>query len=791
MSLRAAVLGMALAAVLAGVAYPSDALLGLPPLVGTFLPPAVLGLGVLLLVGRRFVGGRTYGLGRLTSTEIILMIAIGLAGCGWGGFSFLRHFTPTLASPWHWHQTQPAWQSTQVMSYLAGGSPSLGDGHVRDWNRLLEILQSWREDPSTHPELSPILEALSSYDTARLRRLAQTAGPGRDERRELLSILNNFVRGPDQSASMSDTSVQAQRDRRAMLEAALDDIITSSPDARPIILPMEAMESSAVEGFMTGTDTRTQVGLHLVPWRDWAPPLAFWLPFLAALTIALGCLALIVHPQWADRERLAYPIAQFVVELASRDDTSDSRAAGPGRMFWMGAGLAVAIHAVNGAAVYLPSLPDIPLQQQFTPLRTLFPNATRIAASHAVFEPRLYLSIIGLALLLSRQVAFSLGLSALAWVVFGAWMLSVGVRLPASRLEGGGHSLMLFGAYLGCLITIVYVGRRYYGMLLAAAMVGRASPEAPRYAVWALRLLLGTLLVLWALLRSVGLDGGLAALVLMLLLMLYVVVSRIVAETGLVFVQAHWAPLGVIVGLIGFDAIGPTAFLVIAILSLVLCFSVRDTLMPHLTHGLYLYSRSAHVPRPGRFSAWQISAAGLALAFAVVVPLMIQYHHGVNWNDPFAVQNVPQRPFTAAATHLLESESRGDLAHVVTATGAERLGHLTWQRANVIWVALGLSLFLLTAGLRLKLPGWPLHPVLFLLWGTHGANMLAASFVVGWAAKNAIVRLGGARGYHVVKPLAIGLIAGELLSALGWLAVGGIYYLATGTTAPMYRVFPG
>jgi hypothetical protein len=53
-----------------------------------------------------------------------------------------------------------------------------------------------------------------------------------------------------------------------------------------------------------------------------------------------------------------------------------------------------------------------------------------------------------------------------------------------------------------------------------------------------------------------------------------------------------------------------------------------------------------------------------------------------------------------------------------------------------------------------------------------------------------VVGLTGARGYHLAKPLMIGVIAGELLSGLFWMATGVVYYFITGQASVSYSIFP-
>jgi hypothetical protein len=80
--------------------------------------------------------------------------------------------------------------------------------------------------------------------------------------------------------------------------------------------------------------------------------------------------------------------------------------------------------------------------------------------------------------------------------------------------------------------------------------------------------------------------------------------------------------------------------------------------------------------------------------------------------------------------------------------------------------------------------------VIFLVWGTYPLNRFWFSFFAGWMIKSAVTRVGGAKQYHAVKPMMVGLIAGELSAAMLWTVIGLCYYFATGKTPLKYTILP-
>ena len=69
------------------------------------------------------------------------------------------------------------------------------------------------------------------------------------------------------------------------------------------------------------------------------------------------------------------------------------------------------------------------------------------------------------------------------------------------------------------------------------------------------------------------------------------------------------------------------------------------------------------------------------------------------------------------------------------------------------------------------------------------SRALGFSIFVGCVLRSLTLRFGGAKGYHTLKPLMFGTIAGELLAALGWSIAGAIYFFVTGLVPKVYTVF--
>jgi hypothetical protein len=205
----------------------------------------------------------------------------------------------------------------------------------------------------------------------------------------------------------------------------------------------------------------------------------------------------------------------------------------------------------------------------------------------------------------------------------------------------------------------------------------------------------------------------------------------------------------------------------------------------------YKLAENAGVPRL-RFAVIGFGAIVLGLVVGIAACTWGLYNFGSakdNW-----AQGTGAMALDEASRGVAGLVSTGQYAVSAGATGlsklplvADNLGHAK----ELGWTAFGLVAVVAFALIRFRFTGFLLHPVLFLVWGTYPAQRVWASFLLGWIIKSLVVRFGGGRVYQELKPLFIGLIAGELVAASLTIFVGWIYYFATGLMPRSYMILSG
>lgn len=557
----------------------------------------------------------------------------------------------------------------------------------------------------------------------------------------------------------------------------------------PGLMPPDDPE--VVDGFYSGlARSGEMISITDVPWAKWAPTLMTYVPLIMGTAIGVICMALIVHRQWAFRERLRYPIVVFTNALT--EQTPDSPA-GPifrNRLFWMGFLVLLTVRVVNGIYAWTEqSTIEIPLRFEFNEITQKWPVIQKSLSGLLLTRPRFYPTMVAFVFLLASDIGFSLGISQVLFATLQVGLLTAGVALTQERLGGGAFTWQRFGSYVGVALMLVYIGRRYYWDVVKQSVTFRPQKGVDPSAAWALRILfVVTVAMILFLAKRVGLDWPFAVLFVLLMWMIFLVMSRLNAECGVIYLQAGWHPVAVLVGLFGLKALGPEALVISGLVCTVLVLDPRECLMPFVINGLKMCDDTG--VKASRVGWWGIGVFALCLAVAIPVVFWADYNWGVPTWDKWAVEWLPPITFDAVEKTVNQLKQAGELAQSEGFSAWERITHME-PSGEFLWAAgAGLGLALLCSIMRLRYSRWPLHPILFLVWGTWPLCLCSHSFMLGWLIKTAVTKFGGSQTYRRVTGLMIGVIAGDLLGGLTFAVISAGYGLVTGIKPVAYAIFP-
>ncbi|MDP6060343.1 MAG: hypothetical protein QGH33_15685, partial [Pirellulaceae bacterium] len=315
-----------------------------------------------------------------------------------------------------------------------------------------------------------------------------------------------------------------------------------------------------------------------VPWGPWVKALSLWALYFVPFYAGVLLLSILFSRQWIENEKLQYPIASVMLEMV-RDAPPGRRlnALFSDRGMWTAAVVVMAIHLINGLHTYFPKVPPIPLHYD------LGAFTTEGMWDHLMTDLKIngvYFSMVGIAFLMAAEVALSLWLMVVIYGVAMGAFLYHGIN-PWEAMRSQSYGAMLaMGAFL------LYLARAHLWRTFRIAF-GPARDEEDRRVLpyrWVVRGLIGCVVCCVAWLCAAGMSLPVAVAQIVLVYLMYLVMSRLVAETGLFFVQPrmwteHLFPL------IAPRALSPKNYALV-VKTVYATFHPRETLMPFAFNAL-------------------------------------------------------------------------------------------------------------------------------------------------------------------------------------------------------------
>ncbi len=515
---------------------------------------------------------------------------------------------------------------------------------------------------------------------------------------------------------------------------------------------------SLVEGWYSGLRPGDSI-----PWGAWIVPLLAWGAFAFATFWMLACLSVMLRAQWGEREALAFPLLRLPLEITEDVDRADKYGT-LGRFFrnpmmWAGFAVAVFVQSLNGLQLYFPDVPRVPLEINTGPLFTEAPW------NQMGWVPmRVWPIAVGMTYLLTAEVSFSL------WFFFwfiklqliGAYFLGFPPNSLPNAIDSGGKIFTVFqdaGAHITYVAIILWMAREHLTRIVRRAF-GRARPdeqerrEALPYPVafWGFVLSFCFMLA-WSWAAGMALSLALAQWA--SYLVIAIVVSRVVAAGGLIFVHHTWMPLGVMGQLVG---TGPGTWLSpangiasAAVLEAGFIQDYRASLLPSFVQSFKLaHDRGIN------------ARALITLIFGVIIVSMLI---GLQMNVRLGYENSGLS--LQGWLRTSGPQTAGNNAHIFSQSAPD----VSWT--NWLWLGLG---GLIIGGITLarsRFLWFPLHPLGYLMCQTYPIHTLWFSILIGWACKVLITRFGGHETYRKTTPAFLGLALGDVAMMLVWIVVDG------------------
>ncbi|MEI6913554.1 MAG: DUF6785 family protein [Armatimonadota bacterium] len=515
------------------------------------------------------------------------------------------------------------------------------------------------------------------------------------------------------------------------------------------MVPSRDPSSKAVKWFFEGVPLGESI-----PWQPWVHVFAAWGGLFACVVGLSVCVCALVNRQWIEQEKLSFPLTQIPLEMSREPQGGVMNPFYQSRLLWIGIGVATLIHGVNGLHSYWPLMPAITMRWDIGTATEQMPWS---ALGFGSFE--LFLSVIGVMFILPTEVSFSL------WAFFVAFRLirfeRVVTGMEALSVTPPNHEVAMgIGGFLLWGVWMLWKSRQ---QVLEAWRRKDASGDEKRERLSIRRASLGAVVsfvvaVCWTI--ASGAAPWLAIAVWALFVVIMIVCTRVVAESGLLFVQAPFIPTDLIAVVPGSQFFNAQGLGSITMVQTIFIQDTREALMPTIMNSFKIKHQQT--------MAGMLKAILLAISVGYVVSFVSFLHTSYTYGglslDSWGNLNAPNIYYNRIAGYLGAPKGANPAAIAKILFGAGMTAGLLFMRSNFLW--------------------WSLHPIGFILAGTYAISRIWFSIFVAWLIKRMIVRWGGLRMFRAALPFFFGLVIGEALVAGFWIIVGMITGISTPNFMP-------
>lgn len=477
-----------------------------------------------------------------------------------------------------------------------------------------------------------------------------------------------------------------------------------------------------------------------IPWTAWIVPVFWWMSFFVGLLATGICFVILMRRQWANHERLSYPLTQTPVVMTETD--SEAEFVFPSimrnRMFITGAVTTFSIMLWNTAA-YWTQWSSFPVDAN---------HFINLELGHTFPGQVIRMNILTLAFsyFVNIDVLFSVWFFQIINTLEQGIIARLGIVSDSgTAVPGGLVAVQFVGGMIAFAIWGFWIARRHL-LTVWQHVLGNDTnlDDEDEFISYRAALVTGACgllyIVLW--LYAAGMSFPVIFVFLSLLFLFYFALCRIVAESGLVFLDLPINAHQFTVAMLGSGSLSPQN---LTVLGLTNAFSRNWKTFTMIIPSHVARLRSVLGIRGGILFFW-----------AAVT---------------FAVSALTAITFTAYSGYRLGGASN---FYADVAAGDPGFYSLvvTWMQ-NSTQISGGEVLFLVTGMVmvigmivaRHYFSWWPVSPIGFVV--AAGGPVRNAFFPVflAWLIKTILIRTGGIRLYNEVQPLMIGIMVGYVIGA--------------------------
>lgn len=480
------------------------------------------------------------------------------------------------------------------------------------------------------------------------------------------------------------------------------------------------------------------------------PKWLFWGGLTCSLMFGMLCINSLMRGTWTEKERLAFPLIQLPMAMAEKGGSGGMWRS---RAMWIAFAIMFSIDILNGLNYLYPNLPSIPVKE-YVDVQTLFKQPP--LSNMGQFSIALYPFMAAIGIFMSSDLIFSVIVFFLLRKATHIMLASYGI--PQDTFSGSAvmpgapyFDEQSWGGLFALFLTTLWVSRAYLKEVWREIVHGGKSADAGvshRFAF------LGLIFSL-AVGIGYGAYGGVPVWYMVPYIVAFfifaIVLTRLRAQIGPPTHEfAYFGPASLMNRFAGTNAMSDaqatwlsTAFLFINRIS-------RTLPMPYMLEAMKM----------GRVHNLRQKPIFWSIAVTIVVGFFLTYF------------------FLQGTAYRTGQPGSSDAASYLNAMTTARHGP---DLLGIGMTVLGFAIVIGLDAIRLRVPGFPLHPAGYVLAINFGVDYYWFGLLIALLVKNFVQRYYGLRGYDKLRSIALGILLGEYAAETIWMIMAAITKQSTYT----------
>ena len=513
----------------------------------------------------------------------------------------------------------------------------------------------------------------------------------------------------------------------------------------------------AIKGLFSRTSTEP------VDWgmvvRTWTTPLVLWGLWMFGLFFVYICVMSILRKQWVQREQLTFAYNVVPEHMSTTPGPSAEGAKlspfWKNRWMWVGFLIPFVYHFFANLYVVSPLFPSIPIQFNLAQYFTEFPW-------NGIGELTLWVSLhsVAFCMLLTEEMLFSLWFFFLVNKVLAIMFYAFGWNETYSDFFSPAMSDQGTGAFLAYFLILIWAMRTHLRLVLSRAVRFQVGPDEAtepltyRVAFWGLVIGMAALV---GFCTVAGANPFWSFLVLAMILVYWVVLTRLVAEAGVFMSQAPTSAVhDTVAKLFGTAALSVKTWTVLGFFKSI--FLRWYTIMPAYILGGFKFAER-HRINARRLVFAMLLAIGVSIVAGFLITVWMNYEYGALNLSTWKAGSLARQPFDQIRRYHDTPLGPDRKAISVMGVGAAVTLFLSVMRMNFVW--------------------WPFHPLGYVASNLYIIHYFWSHIFVAWVLSKLITKYGGLYLMRKIRPLFIGMVIGALMAGGFWWVVDYFYSLDT------------